>query len=36
VPTFRARVEAGRVLVDPRPLPAGTSVEPAEIGGARG
>lgn len=39
VPTFRARVEAGRVWIDPRPLPAGTRVEPArfEVGeGARG
>ncbi|MBK8177516.1 MAG: ferric reductase-like transmembrane domain-containing protein [Planctomycetes bacterium] len=31
VPTFRARVVKGRVLVDPRPLPAGTHVEPAPI-----
>jgi nitrite reductase/ring-hydroxylating ferredoxin subunit/DMSO/TMAO reductase YedYZ heme-binding membrane subunit len=29
VPTFRVRVRAGRVEVDPRPLPAGTEVEPA-------
>jgi sulfoxide reductase heme-binding subunit YedZ len=29
VPTFRVRVESGRILVDPRPLPAGTRVEPA-------
>jgi len=29
VPTFRVRVERGRVLVDPRPLLAGTYVEPA-------
>jgi nitrite reductase/ring-hydroxylating ferredoxin subunit len=29
VPTFRCRIEHGRVLVDPRPLPAGTYVEPA-------
>jgi nitrite reductase/ring-hydroxylating ferredoxin subunit len=29
VPTFRVRVEGGRILVDPRPLPAGTRVEPA-------
>ena len=29
VPTFRVRVEAGRIFVDPRPLPAGTRVEPA-------
>lgn len=33
VPTFRARVVNGRVLVDPRPLPAGTHVEPAPIEG---
>jgi nitrite reductase/ring-hydroxylating ferredoxin subunit len=32
VPTFRVRIEAGRVLVDPRPLPAGTPVEPAREG----
>jgi len=31
VPTFRVRVVAGRVQVDARPLPAGTSVEPARI-----
>ena len=31
VPTFKVRIVAGRVLVDPRPLPAGTSVEPALI-----
>jgi nitrite reductase/ring-hydroxylating ferredoxin subunit len=40
VPTFRVRVVAGRVWVDPRPLPPGTPVEPARIdttgGGARG
>ena len=29
VPTFRVRVEAGRVGLDPRPLPAGTEVQPA-------
>ncbi len=34
VPTFRTAVRDGRVLVDPRPLPAGTAVEPARIGGA--
>ena len=27
VPTFRVKVAAGRVLVDPRPLPPGTPVE---------
>jgi methionine sulfoxide reductase heme-binding subunit len=31
VPTFRVRIEAGRVLLDPRPLPPGTYVVPAEI-----
>ncbi|MEZ5332780.1 MAG: ferric reductase-like transmembrane domain-containing protein [Thermoanaerobaculia bacterium] len=29
VPTFRVRIDDGRVLVDPRPLPAGTPVPPA-------
>lgn len=33
VPTFRVAIEDGRVLVDPRPLPPGTKVEPAVIGG---
>jgi nitrite reductase/ring-hydroxylating ferredoxin subunit/DMSO/TMAO reductase YedYZ heme-binding membrane subunit len=32
VATFRVAVRAGRVLVDPRPLPPGTPVEPARIG----
>jgi len=31
VPTFRTRVAGGRVFIDPRPLPAGTFVEPARI-----
>ena len=31
VPTFRARVEGGRVLLDPRPLPPGTHVLPAPV-----
>jgi len=31
VPTFRVRVERGRVLVEARPLPAGTRVEPALV-----
>ncbi|MEM8962706.1 MAG: Rieske 2Fe-2S domain-containing protein [Acidobacteriota bacterium] len=31
VPTFRVRVDDGRVWVDPQPLPAGTRVEPARI-----
>lgn len=38
IPTFKVAVEDGRVLVDPRPNPAGTRVEPALIegGGAHG
>jgi nitrite reductase/ring-hydroxylating ferredoxin subunit/DMSO/TMAO reductase YedYZ heme-binding membrane subunit len=32
VATFRVAVRAGRVLVDPQPLPPGTPVEPAKIG----
>jgi nitrite reductase/ring-hydroxylating ferredoxin subunit/DMSO/TMAO reductase YedYZ heme-binding membrane subunit len=31
LPTFRLRIERGRVLVDPRPNPPGTYVEPARI-----
>jgi methionine sulfoxide reductase heme-binding subunit len=31
VPTFNVKVVAGRVLVHPKPLPAGTRVEPASI-----
>ena len=31
VPTFRVRVAGGDVLVDPRPLPPGTWVEPARV-----
>lgn len=31
VATFRVKVEAGRVFVDPRPLAPGTPVEPARI-----
>jgi len=31
VPTFRVKVTDGSVLVDPRPLPAGTRVEPARV-----
>lgn len=31
VPTFNVRIEAGRVLVDPRPNPSGTRVDPARI-----
>ena len=33
VPTFRVRVVGEDVLVDPRPLPPGTEVEPARIAG---
>jgi len=33
VPTFRVRVENGRVLVDPRPCAPGTRIEPARIAG---
>jgi nitrite reductase/ring-hydroxylating ferredoxin subunit/DMSO/TMAO reductase YedYZ heme-binding membrane subunit len=29
VPTFRVRIEEGRIFVDPNPLPPGTRVEPA-------
>jgi nitrite reductase/ring-hydroxylating ferredoxin subunit/DMSO/TMAO reductase YedYZ heme-binding membrane subunit len=36
VPTFRVQLREGRVLVDPEPLPPGTPVEPAEIGGPSG
>lgn len=31
VPTFRVRIRGGRVLLDPRPLPPRTYVQPAEI-----
>jgi sulfoxide reductase heme-binding subunit YedZ len=31
VPTFRVKIESGRVLVDPRPNPPGTRVEPARL-----
>ena len=34
IPTFRVRVDGGRVLVDPRPNPPGTYVEPARIASA--
>ncbi len=33
IPTFRAKVEGGRVLVDPRPNLPGTPVEPARVEG---
>ena len=36
IPTFRIMVADGRVLVDPRPLPPGTWVEPARIGNPQG
>lgn len=32
VPTFHVKVEKGRVYVHPRPNPAGTFVEPAQVG----
>lgn len=31
IPTFRIRVAGNRVLVDPRPLPAGTETEPGVV-----
>jgi len=31
VPTFRTRIEGGRVLVDPRPAPPGTPIAPARM-----
>ncbi|MDX1503929.1 MAG: Rieske 2Fe-2S domain-containing protein [Thermoanaerobaculia bacterium] len=31
VPTFRVRIDGGRVLIDPRPQPPGTRTEPAEL-----
>jgi nitrite reductase/ring-hydroxylating ferredoxin subunit/DMSO/TMAO reductase YedYZ heme-binding membrane subunit len=31
IPTFAVKVERGRVLLDPRPKPAGTRVEPARV-----
>ena len=34
VPTFRVRIDGSRVLVDPRPNPPGTYVEPVRIGAA--
>jgi DMSO/TMAO reductase YedYZ heme-binding membrane subunit/nitrite reductase/ring-hydroxylating ferredoxin subunit len=34
IPTFRVKVVGGSVLVDPRPNPPGTRVEPAMIGSA--
>src|SRR4029079_7960794 len=35
VPTFRVKVLEGSVFVHPRPNPAGTGVEPAQIGSAK-
>lgn len=34
VPTFRVRVEDGRVLLDPRPLPLGTETDPVPVSSA--
>ena len=34
IPTFNVRVEAGRVLVDPRPNPPGVHAEPARVAAA--
>jgi methionine sulfoxide reductase heme-binding subunit len=31
VPTYRIRISGNKVLIDPKPLPPGTRVEPAEI-----
>jgi len=36
IATYRLKCEAGSVLVDPRPLPPGTRVEPLALGAARG
>ena len=36
IPTFAVRIVAGRVEVDPAPLPPGTRVEPARIDGSIG
>lgn len=35
VPTYRVRVVDGRVRIDPRALPPGTAVTPAQVGAAR-
>ena len=35
VATFRVKIEGGRVLVDPKPNPAGTYVEPATVSEAK-
>jgi sulfoxide reductase heme-binding subunit YedZ len=34
IPTFRVRIDRGRVLVDPRPNPPGTYAEPARVAAA--
>ena len=31
IPTYRLKLESGRVFIDPNPLPAGTYVEPVAI-----
>ncbi len=31
LPTYRLRLKNGRILVDPRPLPAGTATEPVRV-----
>ena len=36
IATYRLKREAGAVLVDPRPLPPGTRVEPLELGASHG
>lgn len=36
IATYRLKRRAGTVLVDPRPLPPGTRVEPLQLGGADG
>jgi nitrite reductase/ring-hydroxylating ferredoxin subunit/DMSO/TMAO reductase YedYZ heme-binding membrane subunit len=36
IATYRLKREAGAVLVDPRPLPPGTRVEPLEFGASHG
>ncbi len=35
VTTFRVRVDRGRILINPQPLPPGTAVEPARFEGSR-
>ena len=31
IPTFKVRIQDGRVFIDPKPYPPGTRVEPAQI-----